>query len=71
MRAHHTIARVTLTLAWCLCAQAAMYACPICFQFEDAHVTNGIRAAVGVLMAVTGVVLVGVVRFATRVARNQ
>jgi hypothetical protein len=71
MTAGRVAVRVAITTALCLGAEAAMYACPICFQIEDAHATNGIRAGVGVLMGVTGVVLVGFVRFARRVARNQ
>ena len=63
--------RVAITIALCLGAEAAMYACPICFQIEDAHATSGIRAGVGVLIGVNSVVVGGFVRFATRVARNQ
>jgi hypothetical protein len=63
--------RIAITTALCVAAEGAMYACPICFQIDDAHATSGIRAGVGVLMGVTGVVLVAFVRFARRVARNQ
>ena len=51
--------------------EAVAHACPICFQIEDAHVTSGIRAAVGVLMAVTVTVLAPVVVFAVRFARRE
>ena len=71
MTTYRVALRVALTIALCLGAETAMYACPICFQIEDAHATSGIRAGVGVLIGVTGVVLGGFVRFAARVARNQ
>jgi len=71
MTAYRVAVRVVLTGAMFLGAEAAIYACPICFQIEDAHATSGIRAGVGVLMGVTGVVLVGFARFATRLIRNQ
>jgi hypothetical protein len=52
-------------------AEAALHACPICFQINDAHMTSGVRAGVGVLIAVTiGVVGVCVVFFG-RVAKRQ
>ena len=44
---------------------------PGCFQIEDAHLTSGVRAAVGVLMGVTLAVVVPVVGFAVKVARRQ
>ncbi len=63
--------RAILTGAICLLADAAVQACPICFQIEDAHAVSGIRAAVGVLFGVTATVVAPVVVFAVRVARRQ
>jgi len=52
-------------------AQAALHACPICFQTADAHLTSGVRAGVAVLIAVTvGVVGVCAVFFG-RVIKRQ
>jgi hypothetical protein len=68
MTTYRVAVRIVLTGALCLGTEAVIYACPICFQIEDAHATSGIRAGVGVLMGVTGVVLVGFARFAARVA---
>ena len=71
MKRARGIARIGLTLGMAGLADAALRACPICFQIEDAHVTSGIRAAVGVLMGVTVVVVAPVVVFAIRISRRQ
>jgi hypothetical protein len=63
--------RAAIALALWACLEAAIHACPICFQVEDGPVVDGVRAAVGVLMGVTGVVLVGCAAFFTRLARRQ
>jgi heme/copper-type cytochrome/quinol oxidase subunit 2 len=65
------LARIGMTLAMALCAEAAIHACPICFQIEDAHVVSGVRAAVAVLMGVTVVVVAPVIVFAVRISRRQ
>ena len=52
-------------------AGAALSACPICFQVEDAGVTAGVRAAVAVLGGITGGVLIGVAVFARRLVRAE
>ena len=65
------LTRGALAIAMILAAEAAIHACPICFQIEDARATFGIRAGVGVMMAVTVVVLGAFARFAIRCARNQ
>ena len=66
-----TLARFGMTAVMWPLAQAALHACPICFQINDAHMSSGVRAGVGVLIAVTiGVVGVCVVFFG-RVARRQ
>jgi len=53
-----------------LAADAALFACPICFQFEESAVTDGVMAAVVVLVGVTSGVLGGfgafIVRFVKR-----
>jgi heme/copper-type cytochrome/quinol oxidase subunit 2 len=71
MNARRPILRVGLTAAMCVLADAAIHACPICFQIEDAHVVGGIRAAVGVLMGVTVAVMAPVIVFAVRFARRD
>jgi hypothetical protein len=60
-----------VTALMCLSANAALQACPICFQIEDAHVAGGVRAAVGVLMGVTVAVMAPIVVFAVRFARRE
>jgi len=54
-----------------LAADAALSACPICFQVEDAGVVSGVRAAVVVLGGVTAGVLVGVAMFARRLVKFE
>jgi hypothetical protein len=54
-----------------LLVQSAVLACPICFQTNNAHVIGGVRAAVGVLIAVTVGVVSAAVVFFGRVARRQ
>ena len=49
---------------------ASTFACPICFQIEDANAIAGVRAGVIVLMAVTVIVLSAVAAFSIRVWRN-
>ena len=49
-----------------------LLACPVCFRVEEGPVSDGIRAAVIVLMAVTGCVLTGFGVFISRfVARTK
>jgi hypothetical protein len=50
--------------------EAAAFACPICFQVDDAATTNGVRAAVFVLIGVTTAVLAGFAWFILRFARR-
>ena len=50
-------------------AGSALLACPICFQVEQGPVTDGVRAAVFVLMGVTVAVLSGVAVFVRRLVR--
>jgi hypothetical protein len=52
----------TIVVALTACA-APLLACPVCFQVEPGPVTNGVRAAVVVLMAVTTSVLGGFAMF--------
>jgi len=53
-------------LAVWLTADVAVFACPICFQFEESAVTDGVIVAVVVLVGVTTGVLGG---FGTFIAR--
>ena len=50
---------------------AIIHACPICFQVDDAPVVGGVRAAVGVLIGVTTIVLAGFGMFAARFVRRS
>jgi heme/copper-type cytochrome/quinol oxidase subunit 2 len=63
--------RIGLTIGLAALGEAALHACPICFQIEDAHVVSGVRAAVVVLMGVTVVVVAPVVAFAIRLGRRE
>ena len=51
--------------------EAAVLACPICFQTADAHLTSGVRAGVAVLIAVTVGVVSACVVFFGRVIKRQ
>lgn len=62
---------MALVCALIALADATLHACPICFQVEDANAVNGVRAAVLVLIGVTGAVLLGFASFAARLARRQ
>lgn len=55
---------------WVL-TDAALQACPVCFQVEDQTVTSGVRGAVIVLGGITTVVLAGVAVFAARLIRHE
>jgi hypothetical protein len=67
----HAKAEAAAAFVIWLVAGAALSACPICFQVEDAGVTAGVRAAVVVLGGVTGGVLVGVAMFARRLVKAE
>lgn len=58
---------VVLVLLW----DAALAACPICFQVEDTGTTNGVRAAVIVLGGVTAAVLGGAGLFVRRLVKAE
>ena len=49
---------------------APLWACPICFQFEQGPVTAGMRVAIFVLMGVTASVLTGFGMFIRRFVRR-
>ena len=63
-----TAAWVAGALLWSAASGSAL-ACPICFQVEQGPVTDGVRAAVLVLMSVTVVVLSGFGVFVRRLVR--
>lgn len=48
-----------------------LMACPICFRVEENATTDGARAAVVVLIAVTAVVLGAFARFIVRFAKKD
>lgn len=60
----------TAGLAVWLMAGTATLACPICFQFEENAATDGVMAAVVVLVGVTAGVLGGFARFIVRFVRR-
>jgi hypothetical protein len=62
--------RAILVLALWLALDASLLACPICFQVEDGPVSAGVRAAVLVLIGVTGTVLSGFAMFIVRFVRR-
>jgi len=67
----HLLLRIALVVVMLPLTEAALHACPICFQTADAHLTSGVRAGVAVLIAVTvGVVGVCTVFFG-RVIKRQ
>ena len=51
------IRRLVAIVPMWIAAGAAVYACPVCFQFEDGATTAGVRAALIVLLSVTVIVL--------------
>jgi hypothetical protein len=65
------LARVVWSSLFWMAADRTLSACPICFQMEGGPVVDGVRAAVIVLVAITGSVLVGFAAFATRLARQE
>jgi uncharacterized membrane protein len=50
-------ARIAFTCAAWLSSEAALAACPVCFQAESGGVTEGVTAAIVVLAGVTLAVL--------------
>ena len=57
--------------AWCLVLSDVVLACPICFRVEESATTDGVMAAVIVLVGVTTVVLGAFGRFVVRFARRE
>lgn len=53
-----------------LLAGVELGACPVCFRVEASPVTDGVQAAVWVLVTITGAVLGGFGVFARRIARR-
>lgn len=51
--------RVVATVLIWTALGASGWACPVCFRMEDGPVSDGVRAAVVVLMGVTTTVLAG------------
>ena len=66
----HRVAWV-LGCLWAAAAQPALLACPVCFQVEHGAVTDGVRAAVLVLIGVTSAVLTGFAVFIGRFVRHE
>ena len=62
-------AAATLMAVWL--ATPAVHACPVCFRFEESRTTDGMQAAIGVLMAVTVVVVAAFGRFVVGFVRRS
>jgi heme/copper-type cytochrome/quinol oxidase subunit 2 len=60
-----------LALVLVAAASEAALACPICFRVEESATTDGLRAAVLVLVGVTVVVLGGFARFIVGFAKRE
>ncbi len=67
-RARNAIASVA-AVAWMAAGTTAL-ACPVCFRIEEGPVSDGVRAAVLVLVAVTVSVLAGFGLFIARFVRR-
>ena len=63
--------QVAITAALWLMADAALAACPVCFQVDDTGVKTGVRAAVVVLGGVTAAVIGGVGLFVRRLVKAE
>jgi hypothetical protein len=71
MKRRLSLTRAAVTALMLPVAQAAIHACPICFQINDAHMTTGVRAAVGVLVVVTVGVVAPCAVFFSRLMKRQ
>lgn len=71
MRRHRFIARLATIALLLPIAEAAVHACPICFQINDAHMSTGVRTAVGVLVVVTIGVVAPCAVFFRRLMKRQ
>jgi heme/copper-type cytochrome/quinol oxidase subunit 2 len=71
-RAHwHAVLLAPLVLLFLFVADAPLLACPICFRVEENATTDGVLAAVAVLVSVTTVVLGAFGTFVVRFARRE
>lgn len=66
----HAVRLGLVSIACWIASGAEALACPVCFQVEAGPVTEGVQAAVWVLVAVTSAVLTGFAVFAGRIARR-
>jgi len=71
MSRKRSFTRAVATVLMVPMAQAALHACPICFQINDAHMTTGVRTAVGVLVIVTAGVVAPCAVFFRRLMKRQ
>jgi hypothetical protein len=62
---------VGMVLALVLAASEVALACPICFRVEESATTDGVQAAVLVLVGVTTVVLGAFARFVVGFAKRE
>ena len=60
-----------MVLALVLAASEVALACPICFRVEENATTDGVQAAVLVLVGVTTVVLGAFARFVAGLVRRE
>ena len=71
MRCLGTYLRAIPAVAFWLLADATLLACPICFRVEENATTDGVQAAVVVLVGVTTCVLGAFAAFVVRFARRE
>ena len=62
---------IVCAVACWLLAGVDVGACPVCFRVEASPVTDGVQAAVWVLVTITGAVLGGFAVFARQIARRS
>ena len=65
------LVRVGMVLALVLAVSEVALACPICFRVEENATTDGVRAAVLVLVGVTTVVLGAFARFVVGFVKRE
>jgi ABC-type enterochelin transport system permease subunit len=65
------LTRVMLAAALWPLMDAALRACPICFQIENTRAVGGVRVGVAVLVAVTASVVGGCAVFFGRLVRRE
>jgi hypothetical protein len=71
MSARTLLRRTAVASVLWLLMDAALEACPVCFQIENGRAAMGVRAGVVVLVAVTAAVVGGCAAFFARLIQRQ